>query len=90
MVTLYYYLFRNSIRSEWPNPQDREILLKFDELRATNRVIAESGGEAEYPLLKFDRYAQSPNDSVALNYRYAVLRKYVGPKKGRPPIPVLE
>jgi hypothetical protein len=88
MVLLYYWLFREALNDGWANKLARSALLDFEEQRRVNRVQAEKDvTEAKYHLLEFDRLTQSPNDSVALRYRYAVLRHYIGPAKGRPPIP---
>jgi hypothetical protein len=88
MVTLYYQLFREAIKEGWLSKISHSDLEAFEVKRTSNRAIAEENvADAEYRLLEFDRLAQSPNDGVALKYRYAVLRQYVGPKKGRPKIP---
>jgi hypothetical protein len=87
-VVLYYYLFLDAMASHWELQINRSDFEKFERIRKTNHDIAEANVEkANYQLLEYDRLMQSPNDSLALRYRYAVLRQYVGPKKGRPTIP---
>jgi hypothetical protein len=87
MVVLYYFLFQDTVRKSWPTPT-RSSLEKFESKRRANRIVAEADvAKADYELLEFDRLAQSLNDAVTLNYRYAVMRKYVGPSSGRPRIP---
>ncbi len=87
-VVLYYFLFRDAMRNSWPSMPRRRELTAFENERRQNRELAEKDvTSAAYHLLEFDRLTQSPNDGVALRYRYAVLRNYVGPNKGRPEIP---
>jgi hypothetical protein len=87
MIVLYYFLYQDSERGSWHRSPTRSSLESFEEKRKRNRTSAEDDvAQADYELLEFDRLAQSLNDSVALNYRYAVMRKYVGPRTRRPPI----
>jgi len=87
MVVLYYYLYMDARKHGWNSMPTRESLDKFEAKRKANRAAAEKDvAKADYELLEFDRLAQSLNDSVTLNFRYAVMRKHVGPAKGRPPI----
>lgn len=84
-VVLYFYLFHDAIKNDWGADITRRQLEEFELLRANNRELAEKDEERpDYNLLEFDRLTQSPNDGVALRYRYAVLRNYVGPEEGRP------
>lgn len=72
MITLYFLLL--AMR---PNVKRME-LIKFDELRRQNREIAERDIEkARFDLLEFDRYSQSPNDSIAIKYRLDVLKGFL-------------
>lgn len=85
---LYYYLFFDGARSGWGNKLRRSVFKKFEDKRAKNRAAAEKDvAAANFHLLEYDRLSQSPNDGIALRYRYAVLRQDVGPKQGRPPMP---
>lgn len=87
-VVLYYFLFLDAFKNDWIDDINRSDLEAFETRRTENRAIAEkSVAKADYRLLEYDRLVQSPNDSIAMRYRYAVLRKYVGPKKGRPALP---
>tara|TARA_R110001599_G_scaffold26612_16_gene93890 strand:- start:2116 stop:3144 length:1029 start_codon:yes stop_codon:yes gene_type:complete len=84
-VVLYFYLFHDAIKNGWVADITRKQLDDFEVLRCENRRIAEKGEDRpDYTLLEFDRLTQSPNDGVALRYRYTVLRKYIGPEEGRP------
>ncbi len=79
MVALYYLVAQHAQEQGWIEELSRGTLLEFNERRATNRRIAEESiTEANYELLEFDRYAQSPNDSVALNFRLMVFLKHLG------------
>lgn len=82
MVVLYYFLGRDARNNNWANKLARTKMLEFEAARSDNRNLAENDvSKASYELLEFDRLAQSINDGVALEYRYNVLRKYVGPAK---------
>ena len=74
MVTLYYHLFRVAYKNEWGSHVTRQRLADFDKRRAKNRELAEHNvRNADFDLLQFDRYAQSPNDAAAIRFRLAVL-----------------
>jgi hypothetical protein len=51
--------------------------MKFDELRAENRRLAEENGDSDFRLLEYDRMVQGPNDSSYMKYRYEVLLEYL-------------
>ena len=86
-VLLYYYLFFDARRDGWTHQIQRNALIAFDQRRTMNRAAAENGAATtDYHLLEFDRLSQSPNDAVALKFRYAVLRSQIGPVEGRPEI----
>lgn len=77
MVSLYYLLYLGS-----DSGYDREIFDNFNQARNTNRRAAEKDmSEAEFELLEFDRYSQSPNDGTALEYRLGVLEDWIGKNK---------
>ncbi|WP_440985248.1 DUF262 domain-containing protein [Xanthomonas sacchari] len=89
-VVLYYYLFFEASNQGWLGELTRASFDRFEQVRSKNRTAAETDvAKANFELLEYDRLAQSPNDAVAMRYRYAVLRQYVGPKKGRPELPQL-
>ncbi|MEX1026699.1 MAG: DUF262 domain-containing protein [Candidatus Paceibacterota bacterium] len=74
MVTLYYLLFRNAVAEGWHEEIDRGLLKDFEDLRARNKETAEEDiTKAEYDLIEFDSFSQSPNDAIALRYRLEVL-----------------
>jgi len=77
MVTLYYIFF-SELESKTVNfTADRQSFVQFENTRAENKSIAaEDIAQAKYVLMEFDRYAQSPNDAVALRFRISVLDEY--------------
>ncbi|MDI9694980.1 DUF262 domain-containing protein [Burkholderia cenocepacia] len=78
MVMLYFHLFRLARSENWLDKITRRKLLSFDKRRVDNRRRAEEDiTSASYDLLEFDRYAQSPNDAVALKFRLQVILKAV-------------
>lgn len=87
-VVLYYFLFLEFVMKGWEEPISRQPLQEFELSRTENRSQAELDvSAADYHLLEYDRLSQSPNDAIALRYRYAVLRQYVGPVADRPELP---
>lgn len=84
-TVLYYFLFLDARKNGWTNSLSRADFDKFDGARIQNRRVAEEDfSNANFNLLEYDRLTQSPNDAVALRFRYAVLRQYIGPEEGRP------
>jgi hypothetical protein len=78
MVSVYFLLFDRNRQLGRPVAIDRSMLLTFEQTRADNRERAsENEAEANYQLLEFDRYAQSPNDGIALRYRMAVIDRSI-------------
>jgi hypothetical protein len=78
MLVLYYLLFREQIQTNGLAPIERSKLVAFEEARKENRLVAEGDiSNANYELLEFDRYSQSPNDEVALKYRLKVLKRWI-------------
>ena len=74
MVQLYFILFERALELNQANLISRQNLTVFEELRKSNRSKAEQDvAEAEYNLLEFDRYTQSPNDAIAMRFRLAVI-----------------
>lgn len=82
---LYYFLFLDGKNQGWIDTVARADFERFDNLRVRNRMNAEEDvSKANFNLLEYDRLTQSPNDALALRFRYAVLRQYIGPEDGRP------
>ncbi len=82
IVNLYYHLFRLAHDGGWGQKITRKRLADFDKVREANRRKAELNvGDADYDLLEFDRYAQSPNDGYAIKFRLAILLRNVFKKK---------
>lgn len=84
MVILYFILYAGIDSKDWTKTVLRSDLQRFDEARRENREIAEQDvAKASYELLEFDRWAQSPNDAVALGYRFRVLRRWLARHRRR-------
>ena len=78
MVTVYYHLIRIAHAEGWESKVTRRKLLEFDKSRQENRLRAEDDlGAADYKLMEFDRYSQSPNDSHAVKLRLQILMEEV-------------
>lgn len=74
MVVLYYHLFRIATENGWQESITRKKLLEFDTLREENRKHAEKDiTKANYDLIEFDRYTQSPNDAYAIKFRLQII-----------------
>jgi Protein of unknown function DUF262 len=74
MIILYYHVVRISLAEGWSSSVSRQSFLKFEEQRKINRVVAESDiGGADYDLLEFDMYVQTPNDAYATRIRLKVI-----------------
>jgi hypothetical protein len=84
MVTVYYHLFRLARTEEWISQVTRKKMLEFDKRREANRKMAEDDlASADYDLIEFDRYAQSPNDAGAVKFRLRVMLDKVFNKKAQ-------
>jgi hypothetical protein len=77
MVILIYHLFR-FYRSESPKqPILRQQFELFEVARQMNRLKAkESIASANYDLLEFDKFVQTPNDAYANKIRFKILAKF--------------
>lgn len=74
MVSLYFLMFEAATEKGIEDHITRAQLLAFEDARQRNRRIAEDNiADANYYLLEFDRFAQSPNDGIAMRFRLAVL-----------------
>jgi hypothetical protein len=79
MASVYYLVVRQALVDGWSSELDRAKLEAFEIARRDNRVLAmQDDADAIYDLLEFDRYAQSPNDAVALRFRRDVVLEYLG------------
>lgn len=79
MIVLYFLLFRDAIKKKRLKKIQRVKLEKFEKARAVNRVMAEEDiAKANYDLLEFDRYTQTPNDEYAIQLRLKTLKKFIG------------
>jgi hypothetical protein len=78
MVILYFLVFERAIARNIQSSVTRPVLMEFEEQRRGNREKAEANlAEADYSLIEFDRYTQSPNDGIALRYRLGVMDRLV-------------
>ena len=74
MISLYFLIFERAIERNLTDRISRADFHDFEEIRYDNRQVAEEDiSEANYNLLEFDRFAQSPNDGIALRFRLAVI-----------------
>lgn len=77
MIILYFLMFEKAIGLGKSTLITRPKLVDFEDARQANRTSAESDiAAANYKLLEFDRYTQSPNDGVALRFRLAVIDEF--------------
>jgi Protein of unknown function DUF262 len=88
MTVLYFHLFRRARGIGSLKLLHREAFVGFDEDRLNNRSIAETDlASADYRLLEFDRFTQSPNDAYAMRIRLAIIdERTFGGKLGFPPV----
>ena len=78
MISLYFLLFKQAVANGQLAQLRRAEFESFEEERAHNRQEAEENiAGANYRFLEFDRYAQSPNDGIALRYRLAVIDSHL-------------
>ena len=76
MIVLYFHLFQIAARDSWGSSLNRAALRRFEEERQRNRAAAEQDlASADYQLLEFDRYVQTPNDAFATTTRLQVMLK---------------
>lgn len=78
MISIYFLLFEGAIADDQTDQIERAQFSDFEDERIKNRRIAEEDiAEANYNLLEFDRFAQSPNDGIAMRFRLAVLDQHL-------------
>mgnify|MGYP001566821571 CR=1 FL=1 len=78
MVVTYYTLMRDARGEGYSKKIKRKSLQNFEKKREDNRILAEKNiSKADYDLLEFDRLSQSPNDAVAMRFRFEVLKKFL-------------
>lgn len=75
-IVLYFHLFRIAAKGGWESAINRTALRRFEEERQRNREAAEQDlASADYQLLEFDRFVQTPNDAFATTTRLQVMLK---------------
>jgi hypothetical protein len=73
MTVLYFYIFKKAGDLNLVDSLNREDFVRFDTRRRENRETAATDiGRADYRLLEFDRFTQSPNDAYAMAIRLGV------------------
>lgn len=78
MISLYFLLFKRAIERKKVGLLRHKDFILFEQARVENRKLAANDSpDANYQLLEFDRFAQSPNDGIALRYRLAVFDQEV-------------
>ena len=78
MISLYFLLFQSAVADAQTDLISRAQIDGFEAERQQNRQVAEENiAEANYNLLEFDRFAQSPNDGIAMRFRLAVLDQHL-------------
>lgn len=78
MISLYFLLFNAAMAKKKPDMLSHAQFKDFEDKRQRNRTIAEEDiSKANYNLLEFDRFAQSPNDGTAMRFRLAVLDRHL-------------
>jgi len=74
MITIYYALFMRAQERNLLGLLSREKFVEFELERLANRARAQDDiADADYLLLEFDRFTQSPNDGFANRFRLAVM-----------------
>jgi hypothetical protein len=82
MTVLYFYVFQRAQARGLLTSCNREAFLRFEEIRQKNRLLAEEDiSRANYRLLEFDRFTQSPNDAYAMAIRLGVMDENVFERK---------
>ena len=79
IIPVYYVLFRVGRIKNYKNI--RKKLLKFENDRKVNRVVAKDAddfSDVDLDLLEFDRLMQSPNDSNAIQFRVQITGSRIG------------
>lgn len=81
MAILIFHFFRLLNKNARVDRIRREHFQRFEDARKLNRVTAELDiAEADYDLLEFDKYVQTPNDSYATRLRLSILIKFMRSK----------
>jgi hypothetical protein len=81
MTLLVFHFFRFLHMTNRVSQVRREFFEDFEVARQQNRQIAEVAiGKANYDLLEFDKYVQTPNDAYATRLRLSILIKFMREK----------
>jgi hypothetical protein len=83
MTLLLYHFFRLAVKTAQATSVRREHFCSFETARQQNRRNAETDiSTANYDLLEFDKYVQTPNDAYATRIRLKVLADFMREKCG--------
>jgi hypothetical protein len=78
MTILLFHLFRLLDKLNKVQVLRREHLVRFEEARQANRQQAEADmAKANYDLIEFDKYVQTPNDAYAIRIRLSILVNFL-------------
>ena len=78
MTLLMFHVFRLLDKTGRVSKIRREHFELFETARVANRLAAELDlGKANYDLLAFDKYVQTPNDAYATRLRLSILVKFM-------------
>lgn len=78
MISVYYLVAMRAQDEGWSDEFTRQRFTGFHLRRQENKSAAsQDEGAADYELLEFERFAQSPNDAIALRFRRDVLLEYL-------------
>jgi hypothetical protein len=78
MTILLFHLFRFLNKTHKVQVLRREHIALFESARQANRQQAEVDmAKANYDMIEFDKYSQTPNDAYAIRIRLSILTKYL-------------
>lgn len=81
MIIYHYFRFMKKIKKI--GLINRNHFVDFENARYDNRQIAEvNWAQADYKLLEFDKYVQTPNDAYATMIRLSILVEYMRVDQG--------
>lgn len=78
MTILLFHFFKFLQKIRKVQAVRREHFTQFEEARKKNREVAETDMSlANYDLIEFDKYVQTPNDAYAVRLRLSILIKFM-------------
>ena len=83
MTILTFHFFRLVAKLDRVESIQRQHFEMFDRARSDNRSLAQQDiAKADYDLLEFDKYVQTPNDSYATRIRLSIMVKFMRESAG--------